>query len=435
MPKLCAIVVIALGIPLIVSCERTAQTASKTSAVVPGTLAVNSDQQTPSDSDVAVPVDSLVVTDTADADFTPEDLNAVKSAVESRLQQDQFTASGPAAEYGKACRFYDTTSVRRYTGEDVRVAFVRPRLIKIAFAGNDHYVRRVNVAAEITRVGLVQRGADGKWHGAVNVSRDTLSVLVSSSVSDSSWTVCEKPGHLNANSPQDTITPWIPVHPTDVDRMGVVWDGNFTTPRVRQLADSISKLPSTVIVEGNPEPPMPKIYKDVCPGEGCEFGEWLICDTLRVFTAAGHKEKTAFMLQRGDRFTALTGDLHVTQAGKVIFHRKVNVNEEGTNFTFTPADTLYPLLYGGEGYGNWYFRGKESGGSFFFGNADQEATDIPLVAGVSGYEVVRPIISAWWVKVRASNGREGWVLPRRSIYGMSPHYEEMPKSCPAEKGQ
>jgi hypothetical protein len=312
---------------------------------------------------------------------------------------------------------------------------VRPRLIKIAFAGNDHYVRRVDVAAEITRVALVRRGSDGKSYGAVNASRDTLSVLVSSSVADSSWTVCEKPGHVSATDQHGTMSAWIPVHPTDVDRVGVVWDDNFTTSKVRQLADSISKLPSTTVVEGNPEPPMPKIYKDVCPGEGCEFGEWLICDTLRVFAAAGDNPKTAFLLQRGDRITSLTGDVHVAQAGKVVFHRNVKVSEEGVSYAFTPADTLYPLLYGGEGGGIWYFRGKESGGLFFFGNADQDATDIPVVAGASGYEVVRPIKSQWWVKVRAKNGREGWIRPGGSIYGMSPHYEEMPKSCPAEKTQ
>jgi len=47
-----------------------------------------------------------------------------------------------------------------------------------------------------------------------------------------------------------------------------------------------------------------------------------------------------------------------------------------------------------------------------------------------GYDLVRPIKSEWWVRVRAKNGREGWFIPGQNIYGRQPHYEEMPKACP-----
>lgn len=381
-----------------------------------------------------MPSDTLVVTDTVGNDFTPEDVAVVKRVLEARLRLDEFTTNGPASPYVKPCRFYDTTSVRPYASNDAHLAFVRPRLIKITFAGDDHYVRLVNASAEIVRVGLVQRGVDGKWYGVAGVTRDTVSLLVSSSVADSAWTVCEKPAHTNgwnSNGQPKPVSAWLPIHAADAERMAVVW-GQLTTLKLGQIADSVSKLPFTHVVEGNPEPPMPKIYKDVCPGEGCAFGEWLTCDTLRVFAAADNNAKTAFVLHRGDRFTALTGDVRIKEAGKVVFTRNVKVDQEGMQFFFTPADTLYPLLYEGEGFGSWYFRGKESGGFFFFGNADQDATDIPVVAGVSGYVVTRPINSEWWVKVRARNGAEGWLRPHGSIYGMSPHYEEMPKACPAE---
>ena len=447
MPKLCTVSLTALWLSLLISCERAAQPVPQASQVAPQsgpgqpspTSTVSEEvakSEEPSES-VEPPSDSLVVTDTVGADFSEEDLSAVKSVVEGRLHLDQFTGSGATTPYGNPCRFYDTTSVRKYTTDDVRFAYVRPRLIKISFAGDDNYVRRVNVAAEITRVALLRRGADGKWHAAVRATRDTLSILVVSSVKDTTWSVCEKPGHFNGWSEggvsERPWSPWIPVRAPDVDRMAVVWDDGFTTPKVRQLADSVSKLSQTYVVEGNPEPPMPKIYKDVCPGEGCSFGEWLTCDTLRVFTEAADNPKTAFMLHRGDKFAAVTGDVRIKQAGKVVFKRNVKVDEEGMHFFFTPADTLFPLLYEGEGFGSWYFRGKESGGFFFFGNADQEATDVPVVASEGGYEVVRPIDSEWWVKVRAKNGREGWIIPSGSIFGMSPHYEEMPKSCPGEK--
>jgi len=436
MPNLYTIAATALCVPLLMACERTAQPGLKASQVAPPPASVSAELPVPSDSVDALPNDSLVVTDTAGADFTNDDLSAVKSVVDARLQLDQFTASGPAAAYGKPCRFYDTTSVRKYAPDEVRFAFVRPRLIKIIFAGDDHYVRQVNVAAEITRVALLQHGVDGKWYGAVKVTRDTLSFLVSSSVADSTWTICEKPAHTNgwnAGGTAKPFSPWLPVRALDADRMSVVWDESFSTPKLRQLADSVSKMPSAYAVEGNPEPSMPMVYKDVCPGEGCEFGEWLTCDSLRVFTEAGDNPKAAFVLHRGDRFTALTGDVHIKQAGKVVFHRNVRANDEGMNLFFTPADTLYPLLYEGEGSGTWYFRGKASGGSFFFGNADEDDVEMRRGLDDRGYTVVRPIKSEWWVKVRAKNSREGWLRPGGSIYGMSPHYEEVPASCPKEK--
>lgn len=436
MPRIYTIAVTGFGLLLQISCERAAQPVQKASQVVPQPASVSAEAPPASDTSDTPPADTLVVTDTAGAEFSDADLSAVKSVAEARLQLDQFTSSGPAAPYGKPCRFYDSTSVRKYTGDDVRFAFVRPRLIKISFAGDDHYVRLVNVTAEITRLALVRRGADGKWYGTSSATRDTLSLLVSSSVADSTWTVCERPAHSNgwnANGFDMPFSPWLPIKAPDADRMAVVWDEQFNTAKLRQLADSVSKLPGTYVVEGNPEPPMPKIYKDVCPGEGCSFGEWLTCDTLRAFTQPADNPRTAFVLRRGDRFTAVTGDVYVRQAGKVAFNRNVKVSEEGMSFFFTPADTLYPLLYEGEGFGTWYFRGKESGGFFFFGNADQESTDMPVTAGVRGYVVLRPIDSQWWVKVRTKNGREGWVRPGGSIFGMSPHYEEMPAACPGEK--
>jgi hypothetical protein len=308
-------------------------------------------------------------------------------------------------------------------------------LIKIAFAGDDHYVRTVTATAEITRVALLQRGVDGKWHGNVNVTRDTLSIMVSSSVVDSTWMVCEKPAHIggwNSDGSEKSYSAWLPVRSTDTEKMAVVWDDQFSTAKLRQLADSVSKLPFAFVVEGNPEPKVPIVYKDVCQYEGCSFGEWLTCDTARIFTEPRATARTAFVLQRGDRFTAVTADMYVAQAGMVVFKRNVKIGGEGSSYFFTPADTLYPLMYGSEGGGLWYFRGKEAGGDFFFGNGDPD--DVGRDAE-QGYELVRPISSQWWVRVRAKDGREGWFVPGENIYGRQPHDTPVPESCPAKDAE
>lgn len=445
MHKLYVVPLTALAVFFQISCERAAQPAPKASQVVPQPASAQTVSEQPAaittaseeseDSVVVLPNDSLVVTDTAGRDFTSEDLTAVKRTLETRLNLDQFTGSGPSTPYGKPCRFYDSTSVRRYTADDVHFAYVRPRLIKIAFAGDDHYVRKIDATAEITRIALLQRGVDGKWHGAVKVTRDTLSYLVSSSVKDTAWTVCEKPGHLNGWTSEGSLKPysaWLPVRSTDTEKMGVVWDNQFNTAKLARLADSVSGLPVGYIVEGNPEPPMPWVYKNICQYEGCQFGEWLTCDTARVFTEPKSTAATAFVLKRGDKFTAVTADMHVSQAGMVVFSRNVRIRGEGSTYYFSPADTIYPLMYGSEGGGVWYFRGKEAGGDFFFGNGDPD--DMGRYTE-RGYDLVRPIKSQWWVRVRAKDGREGWFVPGKNIYGRQPHYEEMPAKCPAKDAE
>src|SRR5436305_12505362 len=131
MHKRYALAVLAVCMSLIISCERAAQPAPKASQVAPQPLSAqpvstSAESESLADSVETMPNDTLlVVTDTAGADFSGEDLSAVKSALETRLHADEFTASGPASPYGRPCRFYDTTSVRRYTGDDVRVSYAR----------------------------------------------------------------------------------------------------------------------------------------------------------------------------------------------------------------------------------------------------------------------------------------------------------------------
>jgi len=423
-------------------CERSAQPTSKAPPVQPkptGTIAAvapsdDSGEGTPDVADEPIASDTLVVSDTAGSAFTGSDVSAVKRALETRLNLDEFTANAPSAAYATPCRPNDTTSLRRYSADDTRFAFVRPRVVKITLGG-DHAVRLVNAQAEVTRIAVVRRDLNGKWRAANAVTRDTLSFYLRDAEGEGNWTVCEKPAYLegsNSDASEKPYAPWLPVTAIDADRLGVVWEEGLTTAKLRQLADSLSKLPPGFVVEGNPEPKVPIVIKDICPGEGCEFGEWLTCDTLRVFADASAKAHTAFTLHRGDKFTAVTGDVHVTQAGKIVFTRSKRVDVgNNTGFLFTPADTLYPILYEGEGYGDWYFRGKDGGGDFFFGNGSADG-----VHGSTGpgYEIVRWISSEWWVKIRARDGRQGWIVPNWvSIYGRSPHYTPMPDACPSEK--
>ena len=65
-----------------------------------------------------------------------------------------------------------------------------------------------------------------------------------------------------------------------------------------------------------------------------------------------------FKLQRGERFTALTGDVYVQQPGLVVFRDSMRVRPEPGGLMrdtarFGKGDSLYLLKYLGEGYLVW----------------------------------------------------------------------------------
>ena len=114
----------------------------------------------------------------------------------------------------------------------------------------------------------------------------------------------------------------------------------------------------------------------------------------------------------GEKFTALTIDLHVEVPGMVVFrHPMSNTPEaegnEVDSIAFTPADTLYVLNSHGEGYLVWWFRGQVLEGYQFWRDIDaDELTKYPADTAV----LVRRPTTIHWVRVRNAAGQEGWIV-------------------------
>jgi len=170
------------------------------------------------------------------------------------------------------------------------------------------------------------------------------------------------------------------------------------------------------------------VVRAICPGEGCEFTQWLACGTIPILSEERLGAPQLFALRRGELFTALTGNLHVEQAGMIVFPDTLRIPqpEYGAPLTFIPADTLYPLYYEGEGSGSWWIHGHQDGGDWFFPDDEDELDSSRL--GV----LARPLLTRWWVRIRNHEGKEGWLTPERGkrlIVGIAPHYEEHPLRC------
>ena len=363
--------------------------------------------------------------------FVTEELRAARALLEARLAKDQFTSTDSAHYYRYPCR----NQIVRASRPEVIFAFVRPRVLSVSPEDSGATERTFSV--EVTRLAVMRLDLSGRVSEVVGVTRDTLMWKLQAEGDTANLAVCGFPGHPNRSSDANGMyarlsEAWLPINAGNTDiRRGITWDGGMSWDKLRHLADSVSKLPVDFVVEGNPEPELPIYYPDLCPGEGCEFGKWLACDTVRVLKDQRVGSPTSFIAHRNDTLSVPTGNVKITQAGKVVFNRVVKVDEEGTHAVFTPGDTLYPLIHTGEGFGSWYFRGKEGGGFFFFGTIDNTA-EIGIPSH-EGFDVVRQAKHEWSVKARNKKGQEGWFQPLGHMPGMSPHYEEGPLSCGADE--
>jgi hypothetical protein len=186
----------------------------------------------------------------------------------------------------------------------------------------------------------------------------------------------------------------------------------------------LNTLRDSLSVPGNPEPKVPIVFADVCPGEGCTFGTWIACRSISLRSEPRTGAPVAFIVHPKDSLVAVTGNEIVERAGKIIFRDTTRVSADGQRYLFTPADTLYPLVYSGELEGSWFFHGRLGYGYWFFHEFDGPQTDPNVV-------MVRERVTHWWVKAKHRQGDEGWFEFESGI-AVDPegHYED---SCPSQQ--
>lgn len=163
----------------------------------------------------------------------------------------------------------------------------------------------------------------------------------------------------------------------------------------------------------NKPPSMPYIVKNACEGEGCaRAGTWAACSDVVALREKRVGAPVVFTIHGGQKFTALTIDLHVEVPGMVVFRHAMSNSPEREgdqvdSIAFTPADTLYLLNSHGEGYLVWWFRGQAAEGYQFWRDIDEdEVTKYPADTAV----LVRRPKTIPWVRARNAAGQEGWIV-------------------------
>jgi len=185
----------------------------------------------------------------------------------------------------------------------------------------------------------------------------------------------------------------------------------------------------------NTPPPIPYVVKDACEGEGCDTrGVWAACSTLVVRSDKRPDAPMVFTIAPQEKFTAVTADVHVVVPGMVVFRDTISnrANEGGDpvdSIRFIPADTLYILNYIGEGYLVWWYRGQAARGYQFWGDEHYHGPDFP-----EDVVAIRSAKSVWWVRVRNTAGKEGWMVGDPYKFATGGYMDEIERCLHTAKG-
>jgi hypothetical protein len=158
------------------------------------------------------------------------------------------------------------------------------------------------------------------------------------------------------------------------------------------------------IAIANSSPPEPYVDRGVCPFECCTYTDWWATSQVRVFAAERDTSRVAFSLAPRERFTALTGNVHLTPVGIAVTTDTITLSagDQSRQVRLEPGDTVYVLSPLGEGTFNFWYRGERYVGEGFW-------TMMPLSRREAAGRLVREPASQWWAQVRNAAGQIGWI--------------------------
>jgi hypothetical protein len=160
----------------------------------------------------------------------------------------------------------------------------------------------------------------------------------------------------------------------------------------------------------------PTIFYDYCPFECCQFGEWIIKESINVYRNEGDTNSVSFRLNNNDTINALTGNLHFIQIGKVVVTKPIyDFEPDDTLFAFNCIEGDFLVKHDGkENYVDIFWP------VFFYEEDDTEENYLEEIKKreYSGKMIQRPK-TVWWVKIESKKGK-GWIrLENKTPYCFS----------------
>ena len=148
------------------------------------------------------------------------------------------------------------------------------------------------------------------------------------------------------------------------------------------------------------------IDKGACPGEGCSYGEsWVARGLVELRYGPDLSASVTGTVRPGEAVRTLTGEVHTIPGLYVV---KRVVKRPGGDFA--PGDEVLVYTYLGEGWfrirHNGELKRADLGFSPWGGSSGDRCERDPNCLGF----LERKLQFSWWIKVRTSEGVEGWVL-------------------------
>ena len=158
------------------------------------------------------------------------------------------------------------------------------------------------------------------------------------------------------------------------------------------------------------------IFYNYCPFECCQFGKWIIKETIDVYSGEDDTNNVIFKLNDNDTIYAQTGNLHFIQIGKVIITKPIYGFALGdTIFAYNCLESEFLVrCHGMEKYVNvfWPMFDDEK-------DATEENYQKEIKRGEYSGKMIQWPKTIWWVKIESKRG-QGWIrLENKTPYCFS----------------
>lgn len=160
-----------------------------------------------------------------------------------------------------------------------------------------------------------------------------------------------------------------------------------------------------------PAPPNSHMNYEACPFEGCVYREWTLLNSLRVYKSPDSKSETDFIILKGEKVNAMTGQTHLKKAGKVLITKTTIKKNNSREIILQDGDFLYLLEYFGEGFYKVWYKGEV----FKIAEAWIPENWNPIYRDKLWGNLLSDLEFEWWVKIEVpSRGITGWIMNPRA---------------------
>ncbi len=190
---------------------------------------------------------------------------------------------------------------------------------------------------------------------------------------------------------------------------------------IRRWFGLVAGLLAPLPLHAQRPPHTPFVARGSCPGECCKLGRWTAGESLRVYPTQRGSRAPTFTINRNQSFVADSADFYTLALGILVVRRPMRVSDH-MDAEFNPApvthgdsvraaslaktlavgDTLYVIGEMPEAGEVLWVGGATAIVEYFWA---EDARGNPTAPAVQ----VRPIQHEWWVHIRTTDGRTGWI--------------------------